>query len=456
MAGADRARDAIALVPGWTAITLSNQVTGETLFQETATGFVAGVVTEPPSTDASDEAAAGQVIRAGQFCPCVVMEVPVPGKPSLSLIVYVDPQVYQDRLMEQLPDDAVGAIVDRNGNFIARSLDFVERVGTPGTSYVLQAVAAAGTGIYQGVTFEGLTNYSAYATSALTGWSAHVAVNKALIDQPRSRGVSALIVGALTAILIGAGLPTYVIKDLDTRRAEDRRMMELQRSEAMSQFTATIVHDFRNILSAMQSGLRMIVRKTDNLEIVQYARLIEGAVERGTKLSNRLLSFAKEDGAEIAPVGLRELCDDMAYLLQQAAGPQVEVDVQISEGSLTAQVNRDQLELALVNLVVNARDAMHGSGRIVIAASQRGSDIEISVTDTGPGIPAELRSDLFKPFFTTKAGNGGTGLGLAQVAGMASQAKGAVSIEDAPGGGAEFLIRLPCAEADSTVSAKFT
>nr|WP_272911677.1 HAMP domain-containing sensor histidine kinase [Loktanella sp. M215] len=224
----------------------------------------------------------------------------------------------------------------------------------------------------------------------------------------------------------------------------------------MSQFTATIVHDFRNILSAMQSGLRMIVRKTDNLEIVQYARLIEGAVERGTKLSNRLLSFAKEDGAEIAPVGLRELCDDMAYLLQQAAGPQVEVDVQISEGSLTAQVNRDQLELALVNLVVNARDAMHGSGRIVIAASQRGSDIEISVTDTGPGIPAELRSDLFKPFFTTKAGNGGTGLGLAQVAGMASQAKGAVSIEDAPGGGAEFLIRLPCAEADSTVSAKFT
>ena len=201
------------------------------------------------------------------------MGVTIPGKPRLVLTLYVDPQVYQDRLVEQLPDGAVAGIVDRSGNFVARSVDYAKRVGTPGTSYVLEAVATGGTGIYKGVTFEGLTNYTAYVTSSLTGWSAHVAINRALINQPRSRGASALVVGALSAIVIGAGLLTYVIKDLDTRRMEDRRMMELQRAEAMSQFTATIVHDFRNILSAMQAGIRVIIRKTDDPQIVQLRPL---------------------------------------------------------------------------------------------------------------------------------------------------------------------------------------
>lgn len=451
VASADRASDAIALVPGWNAITLSNRVSGETLFQETADGIVKDNTTARPTIPTSPEEVQGNVSREGQFCPCVVMAVSIPGKPSLILTLYVNPQIYQDRLMEQLPNGAVAAIVDKRGDFAARSLDFLERVGTPGTLYVLQAVATGGTGIYQGVTFEGLTNYTAYATSALTGWSAHVAIDRTLITQPRARGVSALIFGSLSAILIGAGLLTYVIKDLDTRRLEDQRMMELQRAQAMSQFTATIVHDFRNILSAMQSGLRMIVRRTDDPEIVNYARLIEGAVERGAKLSHRLLRFSREDSAELAPVALSEMFEDMSYLLQQVAGSQVEVDILIADRSLKARVNRDQLELALVNLVVNARDAMNGDGRIVIVASRSGPNIKLAVTDNGPGIPADLKDELFKPFFATKASGGGTGLGLAQVASMALQAQGSVAIEDAPSGGASFVILLPSADTDSAV-----
>jgi signal transduction histidine kinase len=143
----------------------------------------------------------------------------------------------------------------------------------------------------------------------------------------------------------------------------------------------------------------------------------------------------------------------MSYLLKQAAGLQVSVDIQIPDASLAAQVNRDQLELALVNLVVNARDAMNGSGRIVVAASRSSTGIEITITDDGPGIPANLREELFKPFFTTKASVGGTGLGLAQVAGMARQAQGSVTIEDAAGGGASFIIHLPCAVPETTPTA---
>ena len=177
--------------------------------------------------------------------------------------------------------------------------------------------------------------------------------------------------------------------------------------------------------------------------------MIEDAVERGAKLSHRPLRFAKDNGSELAPVALSEMFDDMSYLLQQAAGSRVEIDMPSMDRSLTARVNRDQLELALVNLVVNARDAINGCGRIVIAASRSGPNIDIVVTDNGPGIPADLKTELFKPFFTTKASGSGTGLGLAQVADMALQAQGSVTIEDAPGGGASFIIHLPCADTDN-------
>ena len=416
-AAAARALDALMLVPEWNAIVLTDVTTGDTIFQVNSSGLVVPNDAAPDLGPIGNDEFFGGVAREGAFCPCVTMHATVPSKQSLVLTVYVNPQVYQDLLVKRFPDGAVAGLVDQEGNFLARSIDFAERVGTPATSYVLEAVANRGRGIYPGVTYEGLTNYSAYATSDLTGWSAHVAIDNVLIDRPRSRALSAMVIGALAAIVIGAGLFTYVIQDLATRRLEDRRLMELQKAEAMSHFTANIVHDFRNILSAMQSGLRMIMRTTSEPKIKKYAEMIEDALQRGAKLSNRLLSFARENGAEIEAVNLSELFDDLEYLLQQAAGRGIEVRVEQPDRSITVSANRDQLELALINLTVNARDAMEGSGSVVISAETDGDYVSISISDTGPGIPPELKHELFKPFFTTKPNGSGTGLGLAQVAG---------------------------------------
>ncbi|MFN3669393.1 MAG: sensor histidine kinase [Brevundimonas sp.] len=115
------------------------------------------------------------------------------------------------------------------------------------------------------------------------------------------------------------------------------------------------------------------------------------------------------------------------------------------------RANRDQLELALLNLAINARDAMEGQGRLCISARRNEGRIEIEIADSGPGVPPELRGRLFEPFFTTKAVGRGTGLGLAQVAGAAAQAGGSVRLLDLPGPGARFLIDLPAV--DQTASA---
>jgi signal transduction histidine kinase len=435
-----RAMEVVNAMPGWTALTLFDESAGVPVFQVEESGKTTLHAASNEQPGLPEAEPYGGVEREGEFCPCIKVGVRLPGQPGLVLTAYVDPSLYQDILLQRLPEGAVAALVDQEGEFIARSLDFANRVGTPGTEYVLAAVAAGGRSIYRGVTYEGLSNYTAYATSDVTGWSAHVAISNALIDQPRSQALTSFFIGSLLAILTGVGLFSYVIKDLATRRMEDRRLMELQKAEALSQFTTTIVHDFRNILSAVQAGLRMLLRQSNDAAVISHVELIQGALERGTKLSSRLLSFAREESAAIEALDVAEVLASMDYLLKRAAGQRVDVQVHLPPTQTMIYANLDQFELALINLVVNARDAMDKEGRIEIAVTPTSEHVEVRVSDTGPGVPGEIRTELFKPFFTTKLDGRGTGLGLAQVAAMAEQAGGLVKIEDRVGGGAVFVL----------------
>jgi signal transduction histidine kinase len=285
-----------------------------------------------------------------------------------------------------------------------------------------------------------MVNYTAYATSALTGWSSHVAISAALLDAPMHRAHTFLVLGAL-AVASGALLLLMVaIRDFAKRSEEAQRLLELQRAEAVAQFTATVVHDFRNIVSTVVSGLRLIKRKTQNAEIKDHVDMIESSIQRGSKLANQLLSFSAGDVADQHPVQLQQVVAGLEFMIAQAVGPSVTVSIEIP-ASQEVLANRDQLELAILNLAINARDAMSGVGHLSIKTREKSDRIEIIVSDTGPGVPAERRRMIFEPFETDKPK--GTGLGLAQVAGMAQQAGGAVYVTDAEGGGAEFVIRLP-------------
>lgn len=440
--GAARAQDTINLVPGWMAVTLSNSLTGEVVFRTARTDTTSGGSALQSTLSTQSESGFGGIERDGPQCPCVYLRVPVASLPRLGLTAVVDPQFYQEMLMERLPAGAVAALVDRSGNFVARSVNYDERVGTPATQFVRDAIVRGGRGVYQGTTYEGLTNYTAYTTSTLTGWSAHVAINNTLFDKPRSRANAALILGSMAAILIGAALFSYVLRDIAARGIEERRILEFQKAEAVQHFTVTVVHDFRNIASAVQSGLNMIVRETKEPATLKYAEMIVEVMERGLRLTNRLLSFVRHSPSEVEDIGIGDLLRETKYLLEQAAGQHVQVRIGLLEDTATVRANRDQLELALVNLVVNARDAMDGKGVIDVRATVNEDEVSISVADSGPGIPLDLRTKVLQPFFTTKPEGKGTGLGMAQVAEMIRDAGGRVTIGETKGHGALITLYL--------------
>ena len=220
-------------------------------------------------------------------------------------------------------------------------------------------------------------------------------------------------------------------------------MFDRQRTEAIGQFASTVAHDFNNLLTVVLVNLERIQARAEAQPIKQAAAHGLEAARRGSRLVNQLLAFARDGGAELTVVDVGSATRGMTDLLRQSAGGGVLLEVAADAEALPVTLNLDQFEVALVNLVINARDAMNGTGTITVRAEAAGEEAVITVTDTGPGIDEATRDRLFEAFFTTKAEQQGTGLGLAQVAGMAHQARGTVTVHNRPAGGAVFEIRLP-------------
>lgn len=434
----ERARSVLAYNPAWKVVTLVDAETGAVIL-DTRRPF--GPRT-PGAPGAPPAERIGGVELEGGTCPCVFLEAPTPAAPGYVMKVGLDPEVFQTLLMRRMPQGAVAAIVDREGDFIARSLDLEQRIGTPATTYVRQAVAQGGKGLYRGVTYEGFENFTAYASSDLTGWSAHVALDRKLVDAPARRTATAIVAGAIVAAAAAALLIAYALVDLAARRREEERLVQLQKAEAIGQFTSGVAHDFSNLLMVVIGNLERIAGRSTDPESVKSAERALGAARRGARISNQLLSFARQDGAEIKPVDLAALFERTDELMRETAGAGVAVSYSVAPSGRWVLANADQLELALMNLIINARDAMNGEGAVTVSAAQAGDSVEIRVADTGPGVPPRLRARLFEPFFTTKPPGKGTGLGLAQVSGAARQAGGSVDVDEAPEGGAVFVLRL--------------
>lgn len=443
--------------PGWISVSLADHETRRVIFEVRAGSenegappagrsekADAGAVAE--SSPASEEVwrQIGGVAREGPGCPCVRLTVRPADHPELSLTALIDPAVYQAMMMSRIPAHAVAGVVDRDALFISRSIDYAQRVGTPGTEYVREAVRTGTDGFYQGETFEGLVNYTAFARSRLSGWSAHVAIDRALVDQPRVLSAATLLIGAIAALVIGGGMIAYVVFDIAERRREEARLAQLQKTEALGQFTSMVVHDFRNLLAVMQAALRQIARRSKEPETIELAGNAQQTVERGVRLTNQLLSFARSDGEhDVSAISLTALIDGLEEVLTKTLGPQIALEWRVAPDAEMILGNRDQLELAFINLAANARDAMEGSGAFSILAGRREDEVEIRVADTGPGVPEAQRRRIFEPFFTTKSEGKGTGLGLAQVAGAARNAGGSIELAEDVESGAVFILRLP-------------
>ncbi|MDQ3124795.1 MAG: ATP-binding protein [Pseudomonadota bacterium] len=432
----ERAQEVVELNTGLTALLVIENATGRVMM-----GSGHYDARSRPELISTDQRPA--VIRAGEGCPCVVVRHPIRRLPGYSVVGLVKPQIFQAILMDSHKSGSVAALVDADGDFIGRSLDFQNRVGTPATTYVRQALAKGGRGLYRGRTYEGLENYSAYVMSPANGWSAHVAVDRRLIDSPRLWLFVALVGGALLALLTAGGIVAYAIRDLAARRRTDEQMLRLQKSEAIGGFANTLAHDFNNLLTVIIANLHRIQKANAGPDVSRRAVMALEAANRGAKLTNQLLSFARDGGGRLAVIDVASLLNGVSELLRQSVGQGITLAITPPNSQVSILANRDQMEMALLNLAINARDAMDGSGGLDIAAQRVGDAVEISVKDNGPGIPPTVRDRLFEPFVTTKPAGHGTGLGLAQVAEAIAQAGGAVRLEAPPQGGACFVLSLP-------------
>ena len=234
-------------------------------------------------------------------------------------------------------------------------------------------------------------------------------------------------------------------------KAEDE-LRQAQKLEAVGQLTGGVAHDFNNLLMVISGGLNMLARSPDEEKRDMLMMRMREAVERGANLTKQLLAFSRRHQLSPESIRLPDYFASMSDLLNRSLGVNVRVTVDVSADVAPVLADPNALQLAILNLAVNARDAMDHSGVVGIGA-RNGSPqdanaacVSISVSDTGAGMTPEVRRRIFEPFFTTKETGKGSGLGLAQVHGFAEQSGGHIEVQNEVGVGTTFTLVLPRGE----------
>jgi len=238
---------------------------------------------------------------------------------------------------------------------------------------------------------------------------------------------------------------TRLSAEIGERKKAEAALVQSQKMEAIGQLTGGLAHDFNNLLTAVVGSLDLIRARATDARIVRWAENAFNAARRGSKLTSQLLAFSRTQQLETTAVDVNALIDNMRDLLNQSLGASITVDTRLQPGLPAAVADANQLELAILNLAINARDAMPDGGTLTIATSIAGANqntVVISITDTGTGMSEETAAKAFDPFFTTKPPGQGTGLGLAQVYGVIRQLGGDVSLRTKIGEGTTFELRL--------------
>ena len=239
------------------------------------------------------------------------------------------------------------------------------------------------------------------------------------------------------------------ILDNTERRDLEEALVQARKMEAVGQLTGGVAHDFNNLLTVILGNIELIQRRSgSDHPLARNVSAVRQAAERGGALTRQLLAFSRRQRLDPVTVDIIDLVREFTPLLRQAVGEAVTIELEIDATPLWVHVDAAQLESALLNLAVNARDAMDTGGVLNISVRLDASAGDaalavISVHDTGPGMSEDIASRVFEPFFTTKEVGKGSGLGLSQVYGFVRQSGGEITLHSAPGQGTTFEIRLP-------------
>ena len=244
--------------------------------------------------------------------------------------------------------------------------------------------------------------------------------------------------------------------EIAERERAEARLVQAQKMEAVGQLTGGLAHDFNNLLTAVVGSLDLLLRRTEDERLRKLAGNALQAAERGAKLTAQLLAFSRRQRLSPTPTDANDIVSKMGDMLARTIGPHIRVETRLDPGLWHALADPTQMEVMLLNLAINARDAMPSGGRLTIATENVGTVpphlrselgkrqyVALSVSDTGTGMTPEVLAKAFEPFFTTKEQGRGTGLGLSQLYGFAKQSGGTVRIDSAVGEGTTVTVYLP-------------
>ncbi len=279
------------------------------------------------------------------------------------------------------------------------------------------------------------------------------------VDAQRKDGTVFPIELAVGEVKIG-GTCTFTgfVRDLTARVKMEQELRQAQKMEAIGQLTGGVAHDFNNLLTVISGNLEMLERRLKDPESLDILNEAQEASKLGAELTRRLLAFGRRQPLNPKPTDLNTLAGDIASLLMRSLGESVQIEIRLAANLPLVMADPGQIENALLNLSVNARDAMPDGGRLVIetgmmaidadhaaayAELAAGNYVTLAVTDTGAGMPPEVRQRAFEPFYTTKGPGVGSGLGLSMVYGFVKQSGGHVTIYSEPGLGTTVRLYLP-------------
>ena len=276
------------------------------------------------------------------------------------------------------------------------------------------------------------------------------------------------VMASLVAVILGAAnsaqrranraleqANTALRQQIEQRERAEEALRQSQKMEAMGQLTGGVAHDFNNLLMVASSGLDLLDRTQDPKRREILRQGIRQALDRGAGLTRQLLAFSRRSPLKSDVIDLGRQIEGMRLLLERSLREDIAVRFEVEPGLWPVEIDPAQLEVAVVNIAVNARDAMPDGGVITLAARNRpgasvegqtGDFVELSVTDTGEGMTPETAQRVFEPFFTTKPVGKGTGLGLSQVYGFSRASGGAAEVSSTRGAGTTVSLLFPAAD----------
>jgi signal transduction histidine kinase/ActR/RegA family two-component response regulator len=479
----------------------------------------------------------GAVLRR----PILVMGVPVfrDGQVAYVLAMGLGPEILSSLLEEEhLPPDWTAGIFDRKGIIVARNRELDRFLGKPVSPTLLEAMRGTVESWFPSVTSEGISVYSTFRRSSITGWTVAIGLPREFVDAPLRRAqllafgggaavlVLSLILGwwmarairgpveALTAATQALGRGELIgplvagVRELDqvgdelrntataltrhreqlesmvaertqelaaanqqlraeiaARQQAQSALLQAQKMEAMGQMTGGVAHDFNNVLTAISGSLTLLEARISDDKSLRLLHTAQRGASQGAKLTESLLAFARKQRLNPIPADLNSIIVEITEMLRRSVGPTVEIRHALATNLWPVLIDTGQIETALLNVALNARDAMPGGGTMLIETANiratsgelpeevAGQDcVLVSVQDTGTGMSPEVLERAFEPFFTTKEIGKGTGLGLSMVFGVIRQSGGTVRIGSGLREGTTVQIYLPRVNATAASS----